>query len=146
MTPTLFGRWQTRLLLLGTVGVLVTIPFAMGLIGSGKSSVYFAVIFYVALFGIAWDVLYNHLQKYRWDRDWPAAYQAMAGIWEMIFIWCGLKIFSILPIPIPRTSLLWRDFFMHYVTVWLAVFIASQTMMRVIFPRWRFHGGEWFNR
>jgi hypothetical protein len=37
MTPTLFGRWQTRLLLLATLGVLVSLPFVMGWIGPGAN-------------------------------------------------------------------------------------------------------------
>lgn len=59
MTPTLFGRWQTRLLLLATVGVLVSLPFAVGWIGSSANSVYFWILGYVAIFGLGWDMLYN---------------------------------------------------------------------------------------
>ncbi|WP_088239634.1 hypothetical protein [Calothrix rhizosoleniae] len=146
MTPTLFGRWQTRLLLLATVGVLVTLPFAMGLIGSGESPAYFCILGYIAIFGLGWDFVYDKIQKYRWDRDWPAAYQLFAGIWEMIFVWCGLKIFVFLPLPIPKELLIWGDFSLHYLTVWLVVFIASQSLMRILFVRWRFFGGEWLGK
>ncbi len=144
MTPTLFGRWQTRILLLATVGVLVSVPFAIGLTGLGASSIYFWILGYVALFGLAWDILYTYLQKYRWDRDWPAAYQLFAGIWEMVFIFGGVKIFGLLPIPIPKEELSTVAFILHYVTVWLAIFIISQSLMKIIFPRWRFRGGQWF--
>ena len=99
MTPTLFGRWQTRLLLLFTVGLFVSLPFAIGLIGSPPGYVYFWIIFYVAIFGLGWDVVYDRIQKYRWDRDWPAVYQLFAGIWEFIFIVCGIKFLGFLPIP-----------------------------------------------
>ena len=143
MTPTLFGRWQTRLLLLATIGVVVSLPFAMGLIGPGANSVYFWILGYVAIFGLIWDVLYNYLQKSRWYRDWPAAYQLVAGIWESVFIFCGVKLFGFLPIPIPKAELTLGDFLLHYSLVWLAVFIASQSLMRIIFPRWRFRGGQW---
>jgi len=40
MTPTLFGRWQTRLLLFSTIGVLVTLPFFLGLITSQSGSIF----------------------------------------------------------------------------------------------------------
>ncbi|MBD2346032.1 hypothetical protein [Anabaena subtropica] len=143
MTPTLFGRWQTRLLLLATVGVLVSLPFAMGLIGPGADSVYFWILAYVAIFGLGWDVLYNYLQKFRWDRDWPGAYQLMAGIWEFIFVFCGAKLFGFLPLPIPKEILPIDGLIFHYSVVWLAVFLASQSIMRIIFPRSRFRGGEW---
>ena len=69
MTPTLFGRWQTRLFLLATVGVLVTLPFSMGLIGSGGSpALFFWILGYVALFGLGWDVVYDKIKKSLWDR------------------------------------------------------------------------------
>lgn len=140
MTPTLIGRWQTRLLLLGTVGILATLPFAMGLVVTGEGPAYFFILFYVAIFGLGWDVLYDRLQKYRWDRDWPAAYQLLAGIWEMIFTWLFVGIFRILYLP---EEVFWVNFFPHYITVWLAVFITSQSLMRILFPRWRFRGGKW---
>jgi hypothetical protein len=140
MTPTLFGRWQTRLFLLATVGVLVTLPFASGLIGPGPDITYFLILIYVGIFGCGWDVLYNYLQKFRWDRDWPAVYQLFAGIWEMIFIWLGIGVVHFLPLP---KQAFWGVFFLHYSSVWLGVFIASQSLMRIIFPRWRFRGGQW---
>jgi hypothetical protein len=143
MTPTLFGRWQTRLLLLFTVGLLVSLPFASGLIGSEPGRVYFWILGYVAIFGLGWDVLYDQIQKYRWDRDWPAVFQLFAGIWEFIFIACGVKFLGFLPIPIFKDELSLFLFFLHYATVWLAVFIASQSIMRILFVRWRFRGGQW---
>lgn len=137
MTPTLFGRWQTRILLLATVGLLVSLPFAIGLLGGYPSSVYFWILFYVVISGIIWDVIYDQIQKYRWDRDWPAIYQLSAGIWEGFFL--GLAI-NILPLPVkPPLGL----FLFHYSTVWLSIFIISQSLMRVIFIRWRFRGGQW---
>jgi hypothetical protein len=143
MTPTLFGRWQTRLLLLATVGVLVSLPFAIGLIASSPGVVYFWILTYVAIFGIGWDVVYDQLQKFRWDRDWPGIYQLFAGIWEMVFVFCAVKIFGFLPLPIPKEELPSEVFLLHYSIVWLGVFIASQSVMRIIFVRWRFHGGRW---
>ncbi len=143
MTPTLFGRWQTRLLLLATVGVLVSLPFAIGWIGSSANSVYFWILGYIAIFGLGWDVLYDYLQKSRWDRDWPAIYQLLAGIWELVFVFCGIKLFGFLPIPLPKEELQLAAFLLHYSVVWLAVFISSQSLMRIIFIRWRFRGGEW---
>ncbi|AFY55135.1 hypothetical protein Riv7116_2629 [Rivularia sp. PCC 7116] len=143
MTPTLFGRWQTRLLLLFTVGLFVSLPFAIGVLGSPASDVYFWILFYVAIFGLGWDVVYDQIQKYRWDRDWPAVYQLFAGIWEFIFIVCGVKFLGFLPTPIPKEELPLFWVFFHYFVVWLAVFLASQSLMRILFVRWRFFGGQW---
>jgi hypothetical protein len=140
MTPTLLGRWQTRLFLLATVGVVVTIPFFLGIIGPGASSVFFWILVYVALLGCLWDILYSYLQRFRWDRDWPGALQLLAGIWEGIFIAFWVRL-----IGLPNGqefSVFW--FILHYSLVWLSVYIASQTLMRILFPRWRFKGGQWF--
>jgi hypothetical protein len=75
MTPTLLGRWQTRLFLLATVGVLITLPFYFSIIdinlGAGYHPVFFWILGYVALFGLVWDIVYIYLQKFRWNRDWP---------------------------------------------------------------------------
>ncbi|MBW4575562.1 MAG: hypothetical protein KME08_09800 [Aphanothece sp. CMT-3BRIN-NPC111] len=143
MTPTLLGRWQTRLLLLATVGVLVTLPFAMGIIGPGASSIYFWILGYVAVFGLGWDILYQYIQKFRWDYDWPGVLQLLAGIWELVFVACGTKLFGFLPIPVPKEELALGWLVVHYSLVWLAVYIASQSLMRILFPRSRFRGGQW---
>ncbi|MFB2923490.1 MULTISPECIES: hypothetical protein [Aerosakkonema] len=141
MTPTLFGRWQTRLLLFGTVGLAITLPFALGIIGSGADSAYFWVIGYIAIFGLGWDIVYNYLQKFRWDRDWPGAFQLLAGIWEAIFL---ILIVKILPLPLPGVKNIGiSQFIGHYSLVWLGVYLASQTIMRILFPHWRFRGGQW---
>lgn len=134
MTPTLFGRWQTRLLLLGTLGLLVTAVFAFAL----RSITPFVLLAVVLFAGFGWDVLYQLLQKLRWDRDWPPNLQLLAGIWEMIFLaglTYGLRLFGAPPA--------WWQFAWHYSAVWLVTFLASQSIMRLFFPRWRYNGGQW---
>jgi hypothetical protein len=136
MTPTLLGRWQTRLLLLGTIGVLLSLLFFLVTLNGA----FFFVVFYVALFGMGWDVLYNMLQQWRWDHDWPAAFQVAAGVWEAIVI---AVLFKTRLLPGVSQEVPLALFFVHYSLVWIAVFAASQTAMRVFFPRWRFRGGQW---
>ena len=133
MTPTLYGRWQTRLLLLFSIGVPITALFAWFY----SSSTPFILLWWVLIFGFGWDVLYNHLQNRRWDRDWPPTLQLAAGIVEAI--WLAIVVYWISPLqsPLPAT------FIMHYSAVWIATFFASQSIMRLIFPRWRFRGGRW---
>lgn len=147
MTPTLFGRWQTRILLLGTVGIIVSLPFILGIIGPQVNNearlVYLWILGYIAVFGLLWDFIYQQIQKSRWDSDWPGALQLIAGIWEFIFVVCGTKLFGFLPIPLPKDDLPLEWLFIHYWTVWIAVYIASQSIMRIIFIRWRFKGGQW---
>jgi hypothetical protein len=140
MTPTLLGRWQTRLLLLATVGALITVPFALS-----YSLVLFWSLSYIAFFGIFfWDVLYDYIQKKRWDRDWPGVYQLAAGIWEAIFLAILLSILKNIQFGLPGVpEFNLGVFIFHYICVWLGIYIASQSIMRLIFPRWRFRGGQW---
>jgi hypothetical protein len=141
MTPTLIGRWQTRILLLIVVGIPITLPFALGIISPSENPVFLLILLYVLFFGLLWDVVYNFLQQFRWDRDWPGAFQLLAGIGEAIFL---VAISKSIPLPgiVPEDiSLKW--FAIHYTCVWLGVYIASQSLMRILFPRWRFRGGKW---
>jgi hypothetical protein len=142
MTLTLLGRWQTRILLLSTIGMLVTLPFSLGILGSASSN-YLSILVWIGIFGLGWDILYDRMQKFRWDRDWPATFQLLAGIWEGVFL---LSVLNGLEIALPGIEELPIDlttFIFHYSSVWLAVFLASQSLMRILFPHWRFRGGKW---
>ncbi|NJK40706.1 MAG: hypothetical protein HC934_03830 [Acaryochloridaceae cyanobacterium SU_2_1] len=142
MTPTLLGRWQTRLLLMETVGLLITLIFCGGGFGSPGGPIFFWLLQYLVLFGLAWDYLYIFLQSYRWDQDWPAAFQWLAALWEGLFI---ILVVDLAEFKLPGTAADWDTgwFLFHYSFVWIAIFIVSQSLMRVIFPRWRFRGGQW---
>ncbi|MBE9040729.1 hypothetical protein IQ235_08040 [Oscillatoriales cyanobacterium LEGE 11467] len=141
MTPTLMGRWQTRILLLTIVGFPITLPFSLGILGPGASPVFGLVLLYVIGLGLLWDTIYNTLQKFRWDRDWPGLLQLVAGIWEAIFLGLVIKTIGLPGIAPEALSLRWFAF--HYSCVWLGVYLVSQSIVRILFPRWRFRGGRW---
>lgn len=141
MTPTLLGRWQTRIFLFSTVGILITLPFVWGLIGNHASFIYFWVLLYIGLLGLAWDCLYHLLQQFLWDRDWPGILQLWAAVVEAIFIVVLIKFFG-LP-HISPSALKLSLFALHYSTVWVAIYLTSWVAMRLFFPRWRFRGGRW---
>ena len=146
MTPTLLGRWQTRFLLLITIGFVVTLYFGWHF---SDYITPLALLAYVIIIGFGWDILYNFLQRYRWDHDWPPAFQLFAGIWEGVFLWFLLraivswKLFGASSLPGIAPDLTLGMFLAHYGTVWFLTFLASQSLLRIIFPRWRFYGGEW---
>ncbi len=136
MTPTLRGRWQSRLFLMGTLGFLVTIFF---MIVFGSIAPFYLLVL-VTVLGFFWDIVYTLIQKWRWDHDWPPAFQLGAGIWEMIVLAAlvyGADIIGMAPRP--------DQFLLHYSAVWLAVFAGSQSLMRLVFPRWRYNGGQWLS-
>jgi len=147
MTPVLLGRWETRLFLLGTFGALVTAIFYFTHDGG---SGFWRVLFWIAAFGLAWDVLYIALQQFKWDRDWPPVFQWAAGAWEGIFLyffirWIGLDI-GVDDLNIPKGALngdvLTDRFIPHYTAVFVVTWVWSQTLMRALFPMWKFHGGR----
>lgn len=133
MTPTLRGRWQTRFFLLGTIGLAISIFFA-ALFGSPLPIIN---LFLVMFIGLGWDVIYNWMQTRYWDHDWPAVMQFWSGIFEGIFLFILLIIFD--PFGPPPNPF---EFGIHYLVVWVTVFFASQSFMRLFFPRWRFRGGR----
>jgi hypothetical protein len=137
MTPTFFGRLQTRFLLLATVGAFFTLIYgilAWILFGTLFNFFQpFILLILVAIFGIGWDALYTLAQKLRWDRDWPPAFSFITAIIEMLPIMLIAILMNIPPI----------FFLFHYWTVWWSTFIMALGPMRIIFPRWRFRGGQW---
>lgn len=144
MLPTLFGRWQTRLFLLATVGVVFTLPFYFGLGGHGGDVSFFLVVLYVAIFGIFWDILYDYLQKFLWDHDWPGILQLAAGIVEGLFL---VLLITTVGLPgIDGDSFDGGIFIAHYGLVWLSIYLSAWVLMRLLFTSWRFRGGEWIGK
>ena len=136
MTPTLMGRWQTRIVMLATLGLLVSVFFALYY----DDVTFYRVLLYVGIFGVVWDVIYILIQRLRWDRDWPAAFQVANGIIEGILIYLVIDNFGLPGIDDGSVPL--GRFVAHYGLVWLSIFIWVQGPMRVVFPFWRFHGGR----
>ncbi len=145
MTPTLFGRWQTRIFLLATIGILFSLPFYFGFWGGHEGEiVYFLVVFYVVILGIFWDIFYNYLQKFLWDHDWPGVLQLGAGIVEGLFL---LLLIKVIGLPgIDSYSFDVNIFMLHYGLVWVSNYVCAWVLMRLLFTSWRFRGGEWIGK
>ena len=84
VTPTLAGRWQTRAALLAVVGIPVCYLYGRAW---NDTQTPLTMLVYVLALGLAWDVLYQVIQSYRWDQDWPAYIQAGACLWEAAALW-----------------------------------------------------------
>lgn len=136
MTPTLMGRWQTRTVMFATLGLLVTLVFVL----LYRTPVFLYVLGYIYVFGLIWDIIYIGLQRFRWDRDWPAAFQVLNGFTEGALVYLLIWFVGLPGIPQASVNLL--AFILHYGLVWLLIFLWVQGPMRTIFPFWRFHGGQ----
>ncbi|WP_248963099.1 hypothetical protein [Sphaerisporangium perillae] len=145
MVPTLFGRIQTRLFLLATVGVVVTaliVPVLPGLSGplSQDYRVAFLVLAAVAVLGVVWELIYHFLMQFRWEKDWPTLFGLLTLVPEGLLLFFLLRSGAIgsLIDPVPPASAFWTQF----VVVWICVWLVSNGPMRVPFIRWRFRGGR----
>lgn len=143
MTPTLLGRWQTRLLLYVCLGLPITCLYAIflnewrwpPLIGP------FTFISAILVLGLFLDVAYAQLQRLRWDQDWPFAFQFVFSIVEFFVVY-GLMnlgfLDEILPegrIPLPVAAT-------HFAFVFVPSFLALVGGLQIFLPRWRYNGGE----
>ena len=143
MTPTLAGRIQTRLVLLGTVGVVWTLIIGLfiGPEGAETSAVYkalFTALLIVAVVGIAWELVYHAAQQYRWEKDWPTVFGLIVAIPEGIVAWWCLN--NDIPWDVgdvPGSTFLWM-----FVTLWVLVWAIANGPLQIVFIRWRYRGGR----
>ncbi len=143
MTPTMRGRWFTRLFLTGVIGVPVTLFYmlmfgAFSADGAGVAKMPLLVVWMTVL-GLALDPAYYALQTLRWDRDWPMAFHIAAGLLE------GILTFTLFALgALPGADCVEGDggrFIVHYGSMFLLMVAMLWGPMRVLFPKWRFRGG-----
>jgi hypothetical protein len=141
MTFTLFGRWQIRVLLLATVGMLLTILILFRS-GSPIAGQTFSVLIYLGLFGLIWDFAYHQLQRLRWDGDWNGLLQFAGAVWEGLFLVMVLKAVC-LP-GIDRAGFNLPEFVGFYTVYCVLNSIVMHSLLRILSPYSRFNGGQWF--
>lgn len=149
MTPVLVGRLQTRALLIATVGVVWTAgitPLLPRPDSASLASAYrmtFESLATVLVLGLGWEVLYNHLQQLRWDRDWPSLFVLASLFPEGVLAWLVVHWLGFVPGTLSAASSTYRPMFAaHLGTTWLAMWLVLQGPMRVLAPRWRHSGGR----
>jgi len=143
MVPTLFGRIQTRLWLLAGIGGLITVLLTpvlpMQAFLADKYRATFVVLGAVAVIGIVWELVYHLLMQWRWEKDWPTLFGLVTAIPEGLLVGflATQGLLPFLPGPVAPSV-----FAVHFVVVWLAVWLVANGPMRVPFIRWRFRGGR----
>jgi hypothetical protein len=140
MTPTLLGRWQMRLFLLPTVGLVASLPFAIGLLGP-KSWIPLILLLYIGILGFLSDLCAQQLQKLRWDNDWPGLLQLAGAVIEAAILAVVLLTNRLPGVSTKVVPIQWL--LLQYVLVSLAMFLATPSLLRVLFPHSRFRGGQW---
>jgi hypothetical protein len=161
MTPTLFGRWHTRILLFVFLGLPITLIFALLQVWARNQSITrlgiepFQIISLIFLVGLVLDPLYIFLQSFRWDRDWPFAFQFVSMIVEFLIV-IGVLYLDFIPFLrdlynfvyvapsgfFSNASNIW-DVCIHFGMVFWPSFISLLGFVQIFAIRWRFKGGEW---
>lgn len=144
MIPTLFGRIQTRIFTLGTVGVVLTaliVPFLPGTGGSLGATyrIAYLILLAVALVGVGWELLYHLLMQFRWDKDWPTLFGLLTIVPEGVLMWALLR-YELVPGIGEKVAT--STFLTMFVFVWCGVWLFSNGPMRVPFVQWRLRGGR----
>ena len=137
MVPTLGGRLQTRVFLLATVGSVITVLITP-LIGAGYRTT-FTVLAAVAVLGVGWEFVYHFLMQFRWEKDWPSLFGLATALPEGVLLYLLLRQGLIPGVGFTPPVL---TFCIHFVAVWLGVWLVANGPMRVPFIRWRFRGGR----
>ena len=143
MVPTLWGRIQTRIVLLAMVGSVVTALITPLLPVDGPlADTYattFAVLATVAVVGVGWELVYHFFMQFRWEKDWPSLFGLLTMIPEGALLW-GLLLLG--AVPFVNGTPPFAAFAIHFVVVWTSVWLIANGPMRVPFIRWRFRGGR----
>jgi hypothetical protein len=143
MVPTLFGRIQTRLFLLALAGgaltALITPFLPTGAPVAQSYQTTFVVLAAVAVLGVGWELVYHLAMQWRWEKDWPILFALLTLLPEGALVWllANHRMLPGLPGPVATAA-----FAIHFVAVWLAVWLAANGPMRVPLIRWRFRGGR----
>lgn len=143
MTPTLWGRWQTRILLYIFIGLPMTLLYALILNFRFDAPIsdLFVVLTAIFIVGFVADIAYIQIQRFRWDGDWPFAFQFFFSILEFLIVYglAELGAFQgLLQFDYPFSFLL-----THFLLVFIPSFLALLGGVQLFLIRWRFKGGEW---
>ena len=144
MTPTLIGRFETRIFLIAVIGSLWTLlitpvlPLPSGVPLGTKYQSTFIVLAVVLVVGFLWDVLYYGLQQFRWEKDWPTMFGLLTGINEGLVTYLIVNSGNLPGHPMVTLP----AFIVQFGTVWVVTWAFVIGPMRVPFLRWRFRGGR----
>jgi hypothetical protein len=143
MVPTLNGRIQTRIVLLATVGSVLTLlvtpllPINAPLGTAYKTT--FIILLTVIVLGVVWEFIYHFLMQWRWEKDWPSMFGLITGVPEGALVWLLLYLHAV---PGLHATPPFGAFIADFAVVWVGVWLVANGPMRVPFLRWRFRGGR----
>lgn len=142
MLPTLNGRIQTRIFVLGIVGgiwtLILTPLLGLGPIGEAYR-ITFTILVTTIVLGVVWEFIYHFLMQFRWEKDWPILLGLITIINEGALVWLLLSL-GVVPGITEEVPL--GAFLLLFITTWIIVWLTVLGPMRVPFIHWRFRGGR----
>lgn len=148
MTPTLLGRWQSRILLFIFIGLPMTALFVWGIYPLiwDDPIVWEAPFIFVSaitVLGLVLDIVYIQIQRFRWDNDWPFAFQFFFSILEFLGVYALVQTDLLEYVELPAADIpsIWIAS-THFALVFIPSFLALLGGIQIFFIRWRFKGGE----
>ncbi|MGI9477227.1 MAG: hypothetical protein ACR2PI_11030 [Hyphomicrobiaceae bacterium] len=143
MTPTLLGRWQTRFLLYAIIAIPVTLAFSYALIGRlwPPSLPPFVFVTAIMVVGFVLDIAYVQIQRFRWDNDWPFAFQFFFSILEFLIAY-GLMSLGWFDHLTSGVRIEFTTAALHFTLVFVPSFLALLGGIQIFLTDWRFKGGE----
>lgn len=140
MTPTLFGRVQTRILIGFGFGAPVAFVIAMlAPAASGRLSTFSTMTLLLVItivLGLFWEAAYHLAQQLRSDRDWPSGLALLVGLPELFVVRETCVVMGWID------TMTLQRFVLSTAAIWIGIWLASQSVVRVIDPMWRFRGGR----
>ena len=146
MTPTLWGRITTRILLFILIGLPVTFFYAWWQTSWNwpPSIVPFIILATLLIVGLVLDPIYIFLQGFRWDHDWPFAFQFLFSIIEFLIVLLIIDT-DWHPLLLPAAIGTWTDLgyvTLHFTLVFIPSFLALLGGLQIFLVRWRFKAGQ----
>ncbi|TPQ51884.1 hypothetical protein C2U72_06165 [Prosthecomicrobium hirschii] len=159
MTPTLFGRLQTRLALYLLIGLPVTLVIAFRASGWSWPPAAEPCWFIATLFalGLVLEPVYFQMQRFRWDQDWPFAFFAFFSVMEFLAVYAAMRLDwlpylpaclqsrldparQVLVCQLPSLTL--AEAAAHFALVFVPMLIALLAGLQIFMVRWRYRGGQ----
>ncbi|MHB8341047.1 MAG: hypothetical protein ACYDB7_07715 [Mycobacteriales bacterium] len=142
MTPTLFGRLQTRLFIVLVIGgvwtAIITPAVPMNIPLGPRYKATYGVLVIIAVVGLGWELLYHLLQQWRWEKDWPTMFGLLLGVPEGVVAYL-----------VSRSGVLsWTKgiggpaFLVAFGTTWIVTWLFVNGPMRTLSVHWRYRGGR----
>lgn len=92
--------------------------------------------------GALCDVAAQQIQKLRWDSDWPGLLQFVGALGEGGILAVLLKVNQLPGINTNVLPMQWL--LLQYAIASVAMFLATHSLIRILFPHSRYRGGQWF--